>query len=569
LWYAVRYRRAMAAAIAPTYVPRTPTQTVLYGLVREHLASLLESARESYASPLPTYVEDAFHAYLRCGIFAHGFARLHCDTCNEDRLLAFSCKGRGMCPSCAGRRMANTAAHLVDRVLPHVPIRQYVLSLPFELRALAAFRADALTALCRIFFESIRKRYRKCGKALGPANIEAGAVTFVQRFGSSLNLNVHFHVVVLDGVFSRDDPRLSGKRNGRNESATFHATPPPTQEELAMLVAQVEKRALAWLRRRGLLQHAEARENETNALLACAQIAMSKGQCAALNTGTEGTREHKEASSRSQASAELRGFNLHAAVRIAASDDVGRERLCRYAARPPLSLEGLRRLPDGRVSYRIKSSRGGKAKHRIMIGVELLARLAALIPPPRFPLVRYHGVLAPKSSWRKSVVPRPPAIHTAVYAHLPEERLRPAPRKPKKQSVTREPKHATSRPAADRSEPAPNVAFASTAPRESANLSYLAPNILSVQHWDRLLGGLTYAATPRMDWATLLRRTFEIDALACTKCNGRLRLLSAVTERCVAEKILQHLGREIDVPTLARARDPTDGCEDEPPRDEV
>jgi Transposase zinc-binding domain len=149
----------MDAALASTYEARAPTQTVLYGLVREHLASLLQSTRETYTIPLPAYVEDAFRAYLRCGVFAHGFACLHCETCNENRLLAFRCKGRAMCPSCAGRRMANTAAHLVDRVLTRVPVRQYVLSLPFELRTLAAFRADVLTMLSRIFFESIRARY--------------------------------------------------------------------------------------------------------------------------------------------------------------------------------------------------------------------------------------------------------------------------------------------------------------------------------------------------------------------------------------------------------------------------
>jgi hypothetical protein len=231
----------------PTYAPRRPTQTVLYGLVREHLASLLQDARESYAHPLPQYVKDVFHAYLRCGVFAHGFARLHCNTCNEERLLAFSCKGRAICPSCSGRRMANTAAHLVDRVLPRVPVRQYVLSLPFDLRMLAAFRADVLTALSRIFFESIRARYRKCAKTLGRTNVEAGAVTFVQRFGSSLNLNVHFHVVVLDGVFSRVDVEKSASKD-KNESATFHAMPPPTQEDLATLLAQVERRVQAWLR---------------------------------------------------------------------------------------------------------------------------------------------------------------------------------------------------------------------------------------------------------------------------------------------------------------------------------
>jgi hypothetical protein len=68
--------------------------------------------------------------YLQCGILAHGFLRLGCDTCHKELLLPFSCKRRGFCPSCAGRRMAQTAAHLVARVIPWVPIRQWVVSVP-------------------------------------------------------------------------------------------------------------------------------------------------------------------------------------------------------------------------------------------------------------------------------------------------------------------------------------------------------------------------------------------------------------------------------------------------------
>jgi Transposase zinc-binding domain len=70
------------------------------------------------AKGLPAYVERELYDYLQCGILAHGFLRLGCDTCQHEMLLAFSCKRRGFCPSCADRRMAQTAAHLVERVIP-------------------------------------------------------------------------------------------------------------------------------------------------------------------------------------------------------------------------------------------------------------------------------------------------------------------------------------------------------------------------------------------------------------------------------------------------------------------
>jgi hypothetical protein len=75
-----------------------------------------------------------FRAYLRCGILAHGFAHIRCDDCAAERLVAFSCKGRGVCPSCNARRMVEVAAHLNDHVLPPLPIRQWVLSVPKRIR---------------------------------------------------------------------------------------------------------------------------------------------------------------------------------------------------------------------------------------------------------------------------------------------------------------------------------------------------------------------------------------------------------------------------------------------------
>ena len=59
----------------------------------------------------------------------------------------------------------------------------------------------------------------------------------------------------------------------------------------------------------------------------------------------------------------------------------------------------------------------------------------------------------------------------------------------------------------------------------------LAPNIISVKHWERLMGGLLYATQPRVDWTTLLRRSLSVDALECSKCHGRLRVIAVITER--------------------------------------
>jgi hypothetical protein len=88
------------------------------------------------------------------------------------------------------------------------------------------------------------------------------------------------------------------------------------------------------------------------------------------------------------------------------------------------------------------------------------------------------------------------------------------------------------------------------------DVTLLAPNVIAVKHWNRLLGGLLYAVSPRVDWATLLRRSFQVDVLECPKCHGRLRVLAVITEREPARKILAHLGLPTQAPPLARARAP-------------
>ena len=124
-----------APACARAYRPRAAEHTVLHQAVRMHLATFLRVADE--AGGVPAFVEREFRQFLTCGIWAKGFARFRCDACHAERLVPFSCKA--VCPSCGGRRMAERAAHLMDHVLPTVPIRQWVLSLPFRLRYVLAF----------------------------------------------------------------------------------------------------------------------------------------------------------------------------------------------------------------------------------------------------------------------------------------------------------------------------------------------------------------------------------------------------------------------------------------------
>jgi hypothetical protein len=191
------------ATSRPTYRPRQPTATPLYPVVQHHLETFLAQAAESdpLRNGIPAWVERDFRAYLRCGILAHGFARARCGDCGHERLIAFSCKGRGICPSCNTRRMAEVAAHLTDHVLPHLPVRQWVLSLPKRLRPYLHHNPEVASAVLRIFLRAIRSTLRSASPG-APPDAQLGAVSFLHRFGSALNPHFHFHLVVLDGVFT-------------------------------------------------------------------------------------------------------------------------------------------------------------------------------------------------------------------------------------------------------------------------------------------------------------------------------------------------------------------------------
>ena len=116
------------------------------------------------------------------------------------KALDSSCKKRGFCPSCGARRMAESAALLVDEVFPEQPVRQWVLSVPYPLRFLLASRPDVMGRVLGIVYRCIATHLiKKAGFSRKTA--QAGAVTLIQRFGSALNLNVHFHMLFLDGVY--------------------------------------------------------------------------------------------------------------------------------------------------------------------------------------------------------------------------------------------------------------------------------------------------------------------------------------------------------------------------------
>src|SRR5712692_5089281 len=222
---------------AADYRPRDAEHAVLYRVIAEHLEAFLETAkRHADGSPLPGFVEQEFRDFLTCGVLAHGFARLRCADCAVERLVPFSCKGRGFCPSCGGRRMTECAARLVDEVLPRV-------SLPYRLRYLLAWDHALARAVLGVFVRVLLGFQHHRARRYGIRDGRSGCVTVIQRFGGGLNLNIHFHTLLFDGVFCA---------KGEEGMLDFRPLPPPTDEEVGVVLARITARLQRLLERRGL-----------------------------------------------------------------------------------------------------------------------------------------------------------------------------------------------------------------------------------------------------------------------------------------------------------------------------
>ena len=381
-------RGAAVCESAGEYRPRRPEESVLYGVVAGHVETFLARQRERDRL-VPRFVEREFRSFLDCGILARGFLRVHCDACRLDRIVPYSCKCRGFCPSCCGRRMADTAAHLVDRVFPEVPVRQWVLLVPFAVRYRLAYDSslvrDVLQIWVRAVFASIRRR---AGIPASNRRARCGAVTFIQRFSDALNLDPHFHTLALDGIY------VEGER-GR---LVFRHVPPPGDAEVARVADRVQRSVARLMERRGLGPQADPGEDtlrHDEPLLAELYGASVSGRIA---TGSRAGRRVAKvgdaidvgdgALPSGRCCAAVVGYSVHAGVCVPARDRMRLERLARYAGRPPLASERLSLLPDGRLLYRLKHRWRDGTTHVIYEPLELLERLAALVPPPRFNLSR-------------------------------------------------------------------------------------------------------------------------------------------------------------------------------------
>jgi hypothetical protein len=341
------------------YRRRRPERTVLYRVVQENLETWLarRKAAEADSGGVPAWVEGELRRYLECGILAHGFGRARCAACGHDFVLAFSCKGRGLCPSCNARRMVEVAAHMVENVFPRLPVRQWVLSFPKRLRYFLQRDAELAGRVLQVFLRAVEAKLCVASPH-APADARFGGVTFVQRFGSALNAHLHFHCCLIDGVLAAAE-----------DGVRFYEAVAIDEGAVAAVQEAVRGRVLDLFEKDGVLD--------------------------------------PDATANMRGWERGGGFSLDASIRIEAWDRAGLERLLRYCSRPPFASERLSwNNRSQRVVYELAKPRPSAPGALTLDPLELIDRLVILIPPPRIHRHRYHGVLAPHARLRAAVTAR-------------------------------------------------------------------------------------------------------------------------------------------------------------------
>jgi len=375
--------------------------------------------------------------------------------------------------------MADSAALLVDEILPHQPMRQWVLSVPFPLRFLFASKPAVMGKVLGIVYRAIATHLtRKAGYTKTTAH--TGAVTLIQCFGGALNLNIHYHMLFLDGVYidSADKSRLR-----------FCWVKAPTSNELTQLTHIIAHRVARYLERQGLLERDTGHtylsadgvdvdpESPMNHLLGSSityRIAVGPQQGRKVFT-LQTLPDHEPDSPSTSTVGETAGFSLHAGVATKANERAKLERLCRYISRPAVSTKRLSLTRNGRVRYELKTPWRNGTTHVIFEPLDFISRLVSLIPKPRVNLTRFHGVFAPNCKQRAMVTPakRGKVIKGKTAQQQPDQ--------------TPAERHAS------------------------------------------------------MTWAQRLKRVFNIDIETCSECGGDVKIIACIEDPAVIQKILAHL----------------------------
>jgi len=343
---------------ASVYRPRSPQASPLYQLLDTHFPEFEEAYAEKYAErygPWRPAIARAVTDYLKCGDLREGFARVHCPKCGHDLFIALSCRKRCLCPSCHQKQALLTGMHVSEEVCAPVPHRQFVFTVPRNLRPYFRRYRDLLSALPLLAWETIRDVY---AAAFACDGLHPGMATALQTFGELAHWHPHVHALVTDGAF--------------DSAGGFQPLP---EVSTGVFVEVWRTKVFALLRQAGCIN----------------------------SRAVWAMRSWKHS-----------GFSVDRSVRVHGSERQAVDRIIQYMVRCPFSLERILRVtPDGKVVYRTENAecrpfafeaREGKGKPATVVRnfelfepLDFIAEVTQHLPNPGEHLVRYYGWYSSKS----------------------------------------------------------------------------------------------------------------------------------------------------------------------------
>ena len=322
--------------VAQAYRARKPKASPLWQCLSRHFDDFLAGYEERYQPRygfLRPIIPEVVNKFLDCGDLERGFARVRCEHCKHEYLLAFSCKGRWFCPSCHQKKVQLFGALVTETILFPVPHRHFTFTIPKMLRPYFRFDRDLLKALCRIVHECLLDFMRT---TLGLPDGLPGLVMAIHTFGEYLDFHPHLHALVADGLFVRE--------------GLFHVLP---EVSLKPVEEMFRVRIITFLVDKGLLPVDRAN--------------MLRGWV------------HS-------------GFNVHRSRRVQPDEREDLERLAQYIIRNPFSVEKMQvNQAGGAIIYQSGMSEKIHRNFEVFTPCDFIAAITQHIPDKSFQLVRYYG----------------------------------------------------------------------------------------------------------------------------------------------------------------------------------
>ncbi len=349
---------------------RVPRDNPVHGLVAEHCEEFLASAFNGGA---PHFIRRAMERFLGCGS-EHVWATLHCRGCDISVTIATSCKTRQICFSCTRRVAIATSKNWIEKLLPKVPFRHWVISYPLELNLKLAYNAGLISRVETAMGEVLRRWAER-----GAAKVMTGGIMVRHRYGSRLQVLIHTHVLMADGciwLYPPDDL----KDDGLDERDIAYIAQKMFDEPQFIQSRNVNLESLKEIAAEIHATVAEIAEKEGIDLSNSTNNATPESPPTGFATRYKG---------------------LHLAVSHPIEDGRDLERICQYLLRPAINPHRIQKVKDDEYTYLLEKKLDTGETRLKFHPHDLLKAIASIIPKYRMPSRRYFGFLGPTSPYRE------------------------------------------------------------------------------------------------------------------------------------------------------------------------